>query len=248
MRLRTLFPLLLCFGLFLLASCATTAPPVKSADTYFKEGEEFYQHGAYEDAIAQWKKVKESYSSPTLSTLVELKIADAYFDSKSYIEAAAAYEDFRKLHPTHEKADHALYRLGLCYYKQISGIDTDQTPVKNAVTEFEAFLKLYPQSGYAAEVREKLAECKIKQAEYEIYVGRFYFRTDNYQAAIRRLEGELQVFPTAPVNDEALFYLGKAYILTGDKVKGRDAFSRLFKEYPLSQFMSKAKSFMEASY
>ncbi len=248
MRLRTLSHLLLCFGLLFLASCATTTPPVKNADTYFKEGEEFYQRGAYEDAIAQWKKVKESYSSPALITLAELKIADAYFDNKSYIEAAAEYENFRKLHPTHEKADHALYRLGLCYYKQISGIDTDQTPVKNAVTEFEAFIKLYPQSGYAAEVREKLAECKIKQAEYEIYVGRFYFRTDNYQAAIKRLEGELHEFPTTPANDEALFYLGKAYILTGDKAKGRDVFNRLFKEYPLSQFIGKAKSFMESNY
>ena len=42
----------------LLQGCST--PQVnKPADLLYKEGEQFYQDGKYEDAIAQWKKVKE---------------------------------------------------------------------------------------------------------------------------------------------------------------------------------------------
>ena len=238
-----LFPMVL-----LLAGCAGTVPVVKSADTYFKEGEEFYASHNYEDAIAQWKKVKETFSSPELSTLADLKIADAYFDNHSYIEAAAAYEDFRKLHPNHEKAAYALYRLGLCNYEQITGIDTDQTPVKNAVNLFESFLKQYPKSEYAAEVKEKLDDCMMKQIQYENYVGRFYLRTEKYAAAIKRLEEALQKYPNAEAHDETLYYLGKAYFLAGDKVKGRETFNRLAKQYASSKYVEEAKRVMEKYY
>jgi len=231
-----------------LTGCATSPIAPKSAETYFKEGEEFYASRQYEDAIAQWKKVKDSYTSPELTTLAELKIADAHFENANYIEAAAAYEDFRKLHPNHEKAPFALFRLGMCNYVQIGRIDTDQTPVKNAAAMFEQFLKQYPNSEYAAEVKEKLAVCHQKQVQYEIYVGRFYLRTEKYQASIKRLEEALAKFPKSPLHDETLLYLGEAYMLAGEKEKGRDIFNRLFKGYPESRFVNDARKFMGKYY
>ncbi|HYS42550.1 MAG TPA: outer membrane protein assembly factor BamD, partial [Geobacteraceae bacterium] len=152
--------------LTLLAGCATTKSAATTPEAQFKEGETLYAARHYEDAIAQWKKVKEGNAPPELTAQVELKIADAQFANKNYIEAASAYEDFRKLHPTNEKTPYALYRLGLCYYNQISGIDTEQTPVKNAVTMFESFLSQYPASEYAADARAKLEDCRDKQLQY----------------------------------------------------------------------------------
>ncbi|MFZ3209831.1 MAG: outer membrane protein assembly factor BamD [Geobacteraceae bacterium] len=230
--------------ILLLAGCATSPIAPKSSETYFKEGENFYASRQYEDAIAQWKKVKDSYTSPELTAKAELKIADAHFENANYIEATAAYEDFRKLHPNHEKVPFALFRLGMCNYVQIGRIDADQTPVKNAAALFEQFLKQYPDSEYAAEVKEKLDVCYQKQVQYEIYVGRFYLRAEKYQASIKRLEEALEKFPKSPLHGETLFYLGEAYILAGDKEKGRDIFNRLFKEYPESRFVNDSRKFM----
>ena len=234
--------------LLILAGCASTSPVQKSAETFFAEGEEFYASRNYEEAIEQWKKVKESYFSPELTTRAELKIADAQFDSGNYIEAAASYEDFRKLHPTHEKAPYALYRLGLCYYNQITGIDTDQTPVTNALLTFQSFLRQYPSSEYAADVRQRIELCETKQFQYEIYVGRFYLRTEKYAAAIQRLEEALGRFPRNPYGDEALLYLGQAYLLSGQKTKGRETFVRLTNDYSSSRFIEKAKEFLDKNY
>lgn len=230
--------------LLFLAGCATTPPPAATTEALFKEGESFYAARRYEDAIAQWKKVKESDSRSELTTQAELKIADAQYADKNYIEAAAAYEDFRKLHPNHEKASYALYRLGLCYFNQISGIDTEQTPVKNAVTMFETFLNQYPASEYAADVREKLEICRTRQLQYEIYVGRFYLRTEKYQAAIKRLEEALAQFPKSPIHDETLFYLGEAYLRSGEKAKGEQVLARLFNEFPSSRYVVDARKLL----
>jgi outer membrane protein assembly factor BamD len=240
MPLRALRSAALCCALSLLASCASAPPPVKTADAWFKEGETAFAARHYEDAVAAYKKVKETYSSNDLTTQAELKIADAQYLDKSYIEAAAAYEDFRKLHPTNPKAPYALYRAGLSHYHQIAGIDTDQTPVKNAVTFLETFLKQYPNSEYAPEVREKLADCRLKQLEYENYVGNFYLRTGKYQPAIKRLNEALVRFQNSPKLDETLFLLGKAYLEAGEVAQGKAVLGRLAKEYPASELNRKA--------
>ncbi len=224
--------------------CAT--PIVnKSADLLYKEGEQFYKDGRYEDAITSWKKVKETFQSPELTTKAELSIADAYFLNKDYIEASAGYEDFRKLHPKHPQAGFALYRQGMSHFNQIHSIDTDQTPVKNALTTFDSYLRLYPDEPQLAEVKEKHRECRDKQMQYELYVGRFYLRTDAYKAAIARFEESLKMFADTTRRDEVLFYLGKAYLEDGQKAKGLEVFGQLIKEFPTSSFIVEAKKAMD---
>jgi outer membrane protein assembly factor BamD len=232
--------------LIILAGCATTHQPT-TPEALFKQGEKLYSGGHYTDAIESWKKAKELTTAPDLVAQADLKIADAQFSNKNYIEAAAGYEDFRKFHPDNEKAPYALYRTGLCYYNQITGIDTDQTPVKNALTMFESFLRNYPASEYAADVKNKIEACRTKQLEYEIYVGRFYYRTGKYQAAINRLEDALVNFPGLKINDETLYYLGRAYLCMGNKAKGEETLNRLMKEYPASSFLPEAMKLLKKS-
>lgn len=215
----------------LLQGCSTP-PVIKSAEVLYKEGEQFYQDGKYEDAISRWKKVKETFQSPELTTKAEFNIGDAYFLNKDYIEAAASYEDFRKLHPKHPQADFALYRQGVSYYNQIHGIDTDQTPVRNAQTTFDSYLKQYATGAQLVEVKEKLRDCRDKQLQYELYVGRFYLKTDAYKAAIARLEQSLKMFADTSRRDEVLYYLGKAYLEDNQKTKAREIFGQLTREFP----------------
>ncbi len=229
----------------LLQGCSTTQVN-KPADVLYKEGEQFFKDGKYEDAIAQWKKVKETYQSAELTTKSELNIADAYFLNKDYIEAAAGYEDFRKLHPKHPQADFALYRQGLSYFNEIHSIDTDQTPVKNAQMTFDSYLKLYPTGAQLAEVKAKRMECRDKQLQYELYVGRFYLKTDAYKAAIARFEESLKMFTDLARRDEVLYYLGKAYLEDSQKAKGIEVFARLAREYPGSAFLQEAYKAMNS--
>lgn len=223
----------------LLGGCATTKLN-GTPEVMFKEGERSFQKGNYEDAIAQWKKVKESYQSPELTTQAEINIAEAYFLNKDYIEAAAAYEDFRKLHPKHERAGHALYRQAMSHYKQIHSIDTDQTPVKNALITFESYVALYPAGEHLAEVTEMIGTCRDKQLQYEIYVGKFYLKTGKYSAAIGRFEEALKAFPKLARRDEVLYNLGRAYQQAGQQPKAKESFERLVKDFPSSQFAADA--------
>jgi outer membrane protein assembly factor BamD len=226
------------FSFFLLllavaAGCATTDKTINaSPETMVKQADNLTAKGRYDDAIAQWKKVKESYRSPELTAMAELKIADAYF---------------RKLHPKSDKAPFALYRMALSHFNQIDRIDTDQTPVRNAAATLEMFLKYYPQSEYAKDADYKLALCRLKMAQYELYVGRFYYRTGKYVSAIGRLEGILKKYSDYPVIDETLFFLGASYLQIGELTKGRDALTRLDKEFPASKYANRARKLLASS-
>jgi outer membrane protein assembly factor BamD len=245
MQTKTCRFLLLGLGLMAAVGCSSTNTNVsKTPDDYVKDAMAAQKRGYYDEAITNWKKVKESYASPELTALAEITIADLYFDKESYIEAAVAYEDFRKLHPTHEKAPYAAYRQALSQYEQITGIDTDQTPTNNALILFEAFLRQYPQSDLAADAKAKVDSCRSKLFQRELYVGKFYLKTDKLQAAIKRLEDAGKSFPIIVGTDELLFYLGKAYTLNGDKVKAQAVFARLLDEYASSSFSAEAKTFM----
>jgi outer membrane protein assembly factor BamD len=230
--------------LIFLAGCATT-PPATTPDALFQEGEKLYSGKNYEEAIVRWKKIKDVTTAPDLIAQADLKIADADFSNKNYIEASAVYESFRKAHPGNEEIPFVLYRLGLCHYNQIIGIDTEQTPVNNAVTMFETFLRQYPSSRYAADVRAKLEDCRSKQLQYFIYVGRFYCRWGKYQASVKRLEEALVQFPKSRLHDETYFYLGKAYLSIGEPAKGKEAFDRLFNEFPSSTFIPDARKLLK---
>lgn len=241
---RYAYGLVLVLLSLLFSGCAGTPKPEKTAEQLYAEGEAAFGRSSYERSIELWKQVRESFPGPELASKAEIGIANAYFLNGDYIEAAAAYEDFRKLHPTHELAQFALYRQALASYNLITGIDTDQTPTKNALALFESFVRQYPKSEYVAKVQEKIADCRGKLAQYEIYVGRFYYRTDNYKAAAARFELVLVSFPDYTGHDETLLYLGKSYRELKERERMRTVLSRLVREYPASPHLGEARKLL----
>ncbi len=147
---RYLFILILAL---LLAACSSQkVVPRNSAEKYFAEGEKFYESNLYDDAIASWEKVRDSYYSPELNMLAELKIAEAYYQSERYEEAATAYTDFLRQHPNDDRTERVLYQLGMSFYQQMLSADRDQSGTEKALSSFRELLKRYPENKNAEEV------------------------------------------------------------------------------------------------
>lgn len=237
-------------SLILLSACAptTVVPPAKNAGVYFQEGEEFFEKGLYKDAIASWEKVRDSYFSPELNILAELKIAEAHFLAEEYIEAAVAYEAFLKNHPEHPRAADVLYQLGLSYTFQILRPDQDQTSTRYALNAFQTLQERFPEDRRMEEVQIYIDRCLNQLAASELNIGNFYLRTQSYPASINRIEGLLKKYPNYYERDKAYFYLGQAYLLGGEKEKAVVAFNTLFDDYVGSEYILDAQRFIEENY
>ncbi|PLX86482.1 MAG: outer membrane protein assembly factor BamD [Desulfuromonas sp.] len=240
----TLRLLILALLLPALAACTPAASPRpigQEAQQNFQEGERLFEKGHYQEAIAAWEKVRESYFSAQLNTLAELKIAEAYFRDSKFLEAAIAYENFLKEHPGHDRTSQVLYQMGMAYFKQILSPDRDQTATRNALTTFQSFARLYPDDPRIEEVAPLIQDCKGRLASHELYVGRFYLRTGEVHAAIGRLNALLTDYPSFEERAETYYTLWRAYVEMGDPNRAATPLRTLLKEFPDSKWAKKAR-------
>lgn len=248
-----MYRFLACFALLslmLLAACAprTVVPPAKNAGVYFQEGEEFFEKGLYRDAIASWEKVRDSYYSPELNTIAELKIAEAHYLAEEYIEASVAYESFLKNHPDHPRVPDVLYSLGLSYTNQLLAPDQDQSATVYALNAFQTLKERFPEDRRKEETQIYIDRLLNQLAASELDIARFYLKTKYFSASVNRIEGLLRKYPNYYERDKAYFYLGQAYLLSGEKEKAVVAFNTLFNDYIGSEFILDAQRFIEKNY
>lgn len=185
----------------LLSGCGTVKgwfvkkKPERPPDIMAEEGIKQLKKKKYEDAIETFEKLKDRYPYSDQAMLAQIKVADAYFYKKKYDEALQAYKEFEKLHPTNKAVPYCIYRQGLCYYRQRSTIDRDQTFTTKALAEFKRLKQKYPESEYTPKGEANIAKCRQDLAEHEFYVGEFYFRTKRYPAALERFQTLAQEYP-----------------------------------------------------
>jgi len=209
--LKRILPMILVVS-FVLSGCGwwKQAPlPGASPERLYQRGYENYQEGRYKKSIESFQRLKEEYPLSQLAILAEMGIADAYFSDGEYGEAEAAYSDFINLHPTNENLPYALYQLGICHYKQIPSIDRDQTETQKARKEFEALLARFPSSKFAFLAEKMLRECKQKLAEHEFYVGHFYFKQQQYTAALKRFETIARQYQNVGLDYKVNYFIGE---------------------------------------
>lgn len=198
----------------LLGGCSTVKgwfskkKPEKPPEVMAEEGIQQLKKKNYEDAIETFEKVRDRYPYSEQALLAQIKVADAYFYKKKYDEALQAYKEFEKLHPTNKAVPYAVYRQGLCYYRQRSTIDRDQTYTFKALQEFRRLKQKYPNSEYMPKAEKYMARCRLDLGEHEFYVAEFYFKTKRYKAALDRFQVVAQEYPDFPKQTEVKEYIG----------------------------------------
>lgn len=236
-------------ALCLLAACsAPVAPEQKSAEEYFRAGELAFADEDYREAITAYEKAMEMYETADLNRRAELRIADAHFANEDYTEAAAGYEDFLKRHPGTPQSARVLYQLGESYFNQILAIDRDQTATRNAMVTFESLLKLYPDAPESAMAPERIRTCRNHLAANELYIGRFYYKDDEAQAAIGRFSDLLEAYPDNPDKDQVYYYLGRTFLKNGHPNLAVTTFEKLIADFPRSPLAAEARTILREEF
>jgi lipopolysaccharide transport protein LptA len=164
---------------------------------------------------------------------------------KEYVEAIAAYEEFKKTHPSHEEIPYVQFQIGMSYFNQMRSLDRDQTPTKKALSSFEYLIAGYPPSLFTEKAREKVGVCKKRLADHEFYIGNFYYKHGQFEAAASRFEGLLEKFPKLPEEDKTLYLLGKSWIELDQWRKAEAALRKVVAEYPQSHHFKEAKEILD---
>jgi outer membrane protein assembly factor BamD len=196
-------------AILLLGACSTVKQffvedKDKSPEQLMQDGLNYMDRGLYEDAFKAFQDIRDRYPYSKYAITAELKIADALFKRGSYDEAYEAYDDFEKLHPKNKDIPYVIYQKGMCNFEQITTIDREQVHTLKAKEIFERLIKQYPRSEYATRGRKVLMKCIIYLAEYELYVGNFYYKMGFYRAALGRYNYLLHNYPDLGQYHEAI--------------------------------------------
>src|SRR3972149_9810167 len=235
---------------FVLQGCAGKKEAVKTIEgnpeILYKQGLVLFNKGQYTEALTKFQQLKSSFpDSPPHTLWAEMKVGDCHFFKQEYVEALAAYEEFKKIHPTHEEIIYVQYQIGMSYFSQMRTLDRDQTSTRKALSNFEYLIANYPSSLFTHKAKEKMDVCRKRLADHEFYIGNFYYKDNKFQAAASRFEGLLAKFPKTPEEDKTLFFLGKAYLELGRGEKVREALARIINEYPKSLHYKEAKAILD---
>lgn len=236
--------ILLCILSLSLASCETfkrSTTPVDvqygdfDAKEYFSKANELINAGQLTEAKRVLETIIAQDATKQYEPLARVRLADVHYQKGGYVEAALEYENFLDLHPRHEYAALTQYRLAMSYYKQIKKVDTGYKLIQKALKEFRKLQTMYPRNPYMEETEQRIQVCLNFLAEYEFYVGDFYYKKDSYKAASLRYRGLLYEYPNFKNESEVLLKLGKAYTNLDQQHRAVETFRTIIQRYPDSE-------------
>jgi outer membrane protein assembly factor BamD len=196
----------------------------------------------YEEALMQYRDIKNRFPYSRYAVLAELQLAEVYFKKESFAEAQGAYQLFKELHPRHEKIDYVTYQIGESLYRQLpSTIDRDLSLAPQAIKEFNVVMRDYPNSSYAVEAQKRKLDTINKLAEKELYIADFYYNTKQYLYSLSRYEKFLREYSEHKKRPHAFLRAGLSAEKNGDEEKRKALLRQLVNDYPDSKEAKRAK-------
>src|SRR5712671_1829280 len=215
-----------------------------SAEKLYREAKDALDGGQYDLAIKRYETLESRFPYGRYSQQGQLEIAYAYYKQSEQASAVAATERFMKLHPNHPNVDYAYYLKGLVYFNEDLGLlgkvsrqDRTERDPKAARESFDAFKDLvqrYPESKYTPDALARMKYLVNALASHEVHVARYYMKRGAYIAASNRAQYALKNYPQAPVQEEALLIMVRAYDVLGMPELRDDAERVLRRNFPES--------------
>ncbi|MFW5730481.1 MAG: outer membrane protein assembly factor BamD [Desulfonatronovibrionaceae bacterium] len=161
-------------------------------------GSSAMEESRYRQAIKYFTDLKDKYPFSTHTPVAEVALGDAYFKALNYEGAVNSYLEFIEMNPRHELVPYALFRTGLANYSMFKTVDRPQTNMLEAVEYFNRVIESYPDTPYAEYSEYYIHQARKKQAEHELFVADFYWKSKRYGAAWKRYEYIIQNFQDLP--------------------------------------------------
>src|SRR5258706_9564921 len=209
------------------------------------------ERGRYEVARLTLNTLINTYDTSEFLAKAKLAIADSWYregGTHAWAQAEAEYKDFILFYPTMEEAAESQEKVCDIHYKQMEKADRDRQQAIRAEDECRQLLVQFPNSKFAPDAQQKLRNIQEVLASGEYKTGMFYHNKGSYPAASNRLHSLVDQYPLFSGADEALWQLADGYSRMGDRFEDKTAaaYTRIVKDYPLSDHVDEATQKLQA--
>ena len=209
----------------LMGSCKSEFNAVyKSTDSEYK----------YEFAKELFARNKFQQAATLLEELVTIKkgtddaqeclymLGMAQYCNQDYEAASATFKKYGSSYPRGIYAEPAAFYVGQSLYQGSPEPRLDQSPTNGAITAYQQFIDLYPDSKLRPEAQERLYELYDKLTQKECLSAQLYYNLggyfgninsneeSNYTSCIITAQNALKTFPYCNLREEFMLLIMKS--------------------------------------
>ena len=243
------------FSIILFFSCSKknqVAEPPPSTKT---EAIEVYQEALQSLKDGQYfiarKKFDQSESLlPQTGWAAKSALMSSYclYSMNLYDEAIVNLKRFIKVYPADPNVDYAHYLVAIVYYEKILDEKKDIEPLILSKKTIEEFLKKFPDTDYAIDLKFKLDLIINQMAAKEISIARYYMKNEKWIPAINRLKIVVEKYEKTIFVEEALFRLVEVYHRIGLEDEAKAAAALLGYNYNSSEWYARSYKVLNSDY
>tara|TARA_B100001029_G_scaffold172944_1_gene171232 strand:- start:1140 stop:1970 length:831 start_codon:yes stop_codon:yes gene_type:complete len=207
----------------------------------FDEGQYFY---------ASNKFLEAENILPTIEASAKASLMSGYclYLINFYAESEDGLERFIRKYPANKNISYAYYLLAIVNYEQILDEAKDIMPLLNSKEKIEFFIKKFPDTEYALDLKFKLDLINNQLAAKELYVAKYYIETQKWIPAINRLKIIVENYSETIFIEEALHRLVEVYYKIGLEEEAKVAANLLGYNYNSSEWYQQSYKILNKNY
>ena len=242
------------FVFFLFFSCSKKEPEInipaekdKSFEIYqeavdaMNRGDLFFASKKFSEAEPIMPKIEFSAKASLMSSYCLYLI-------NFYPEATANLERFINQYPADKNVAYAHYLIAIIFYEQILDEKKDINPLIQSKEKIEYFLKNYPDTEYALDLKFKMDLINNQLAAKELYIAKYYITTQKWIPAINRLKIIVKDYSETVFIEEALHRLVEVYYKVGLEEEAKAAAAILGYNYNSSEWYAQSYKILNKNY
>lgn len=216
------------------------------ADVLYNQGLANLEAGRLKEASRKFEAVDRQHPYSEFARKSLVMGAFANYRQSNYDEAIMSAKRYLTLYPTTQEAAYAQYIIGLCYYRQIRDVTTDQREAKLTIATMEELVQRWPDSEYVEDARTKIRFGRDQLAGKEMQIGRYYLEQREYGASIKRFRNVVENYSNTRQVEEALARLTEAYYAMGLAGEAQTAAAVLGRNFPDSDWYKSSYKLLQS--
>lgn len=209
--------------------------------TAMRQNDYFFANKKFEEAELNFTDVNLAAKSAIMSIF-------CLYGINFYAEALENLERYFKLYPADKYLIYAHYLEAIIYFEQISDEKRDLKPLIKSLEKINFFLKKYPNTDYALDLKFKKDLIRNQLAAKEMFVAKHYIETQKWIPAISRLKKIIQEYEKTIFIEEALFRLVEIHYYLGLEDEAQQYANLLGYNYNSSEWYKSAYKIFNKKY
>ena len=232
----------------------------KKEDLEYKKSEIIDPFKVYQEGLIAFDKRNDffgrkkfdeaelNFTKPELAAKASIMASYSLYAINFYEQAEENIKRFINVYPTDKNVIYANYLLAIIYYEQIRDEKKDINPLIKAENQINLFIKKYPNTEYASDLKFKNDLIQNQLAAKELYIAKYYISVKKWAPAINRLKNILDKYDKTVFIEEALHRLVEVHYYLGIEQEAKKYATLLGYNYNSSEWFEKSYKILNKDY